>query len=82
MRLDKAWAHRTERARLYAASLTVRLGVSILRAARRLYRAGFLHLAGIEYAVGVSAKLRHMGWRLVRWKDRSRHNTPKRRSNR
>lgn len=71
MRLGKAWAHLSERSRLYAASLTVRLGVSILRLARRLYRTGFLHLAGVEYAVRVSEKLRRLGWRLVRWKRRS-----------
>jgi hypothetical protein len=60
--------HLNERPRLYVASTVIRLAASILWLAHRLYRAGFLDLTSVKYALGVSAKLRRVAWRLVRWK--------------
>jgi len=51
----------------YTASVAVRLAISVLWLAHRLYRTKTLDLAGVEFAVRLSEKLRQFSWHLVRW---------------
>jgi hypothetical protein len=51
--------------RLRAARALVGLAVSLMRMAALAYRAGYLDPAGIEYCVGVSAKLRGRACHLI-----------------
>ena len=65
------WGLLAERPRLYAASLLVSFARALLWSTHYLFRAGILDVSGVKYAIFASEKLRHLGWRLVRWKRRS-----------
>ena len=60
--------------RIHVVAVVVLIADIMLRLAQRLYRAGFLGLAGIENAVHLSRKLRRFGWRLLRSKRSSADN--------
>lgn len=72
MRLGETWTNFCERSRLYVASGAFRLAAFVLWLTRRLYRARLLIFADIKYALRLGESLRRLGWRLVRWKRRSR----------
>ena len=58
----------SERARLYTAGIIVRVAFAVLRMGQALFRHGFLDIDGIKYVIGLSERLRRVGWRLVRLK--------------
>jgi hypothetical protein len=64
------WELLADRSRLYAASLLVSFARALLWVTHYLFRSGILNIGGVKYAILASEKLRHLGWRLVRWKRR------------
>lgn len=64
--MPKKWTSGSERARLYFASIIVWMAFAILRVGQALFHHGFLDIGGVKSLVGLSGRLRRVGWRLVR----------------
>jgi hypothetical protein len=66
MCLAKTWASGSERARLYIASVILQLAFAVLRMGQALFYRGFMDIGGVKCVVGLSEKLRRLGWYLAR----------------